>query len=78
MSVRMGMHCGNAKAEGGDFFGRTVVVAARLANAAAGGEILVSQAVQESLGGAFRLDEARSLTLKGLAGHHAAFSVIWQ
>jgi class 3 adenylate cyclase len=76
--VRMGMHCGNAKAEGGDFFGRTVVVAARLASAADGGEILVSQAVQESLGGAFRLDEARSLTLKGLAGRHAAFPVIWQ
>jgi class 3 adenylate cyclase len=76
--VRMGMNCGNAKAEGGDFFGRTVVVAARLASAADGGEILVSQAVQESLGGAFRLDEARSLTLKGLAGRHAAFPVIWQ
>jgi class 3 adenylate cyclase len=75
--VRMGMNCGNAKAEGGDFFGRTVVVAARLANAADGGEILVSQAVQESLGGAFHLDEARSLTLKGLAGQHAAFPIIW-
>jgi class 3 adenylate cyclase len=75
--VRMGMNCGNAKAEGGDFFGRTVIVAARLANAADGGEILVSQAVQESLGGAFRLDEARSLTLKGLAGQHAAFPIIW-
>jgi class 3 adenylate cyclase len=71
------MNCGNAKAEGGDFFGRTVIVAARLANAADGGEILVSQAVQESLGGAFRLDEARSLTLKGLAGQHAAFPIIW-
>jgi hypothetical protein len=63
--VRMGMHCGNAKAEGGDFFGRTVVIAARVASAAGGGEILVSQAVQEGLGGAFRLDEARSLTFEG-------------
>lgn len=76
--VCMGMNCGNAKAEGGDFFGRTVVVAARLVSAAAGGEILVSQAVQEGLGGAFRLDEARSLSLKGLAGQHAAFPVIWE
>ena len=76
--VRMGMHCGNAKAEGGDFFGRTVVVAARVASAAAGGEILVSQAVQESLGGAFRLDEARSLTLKGLADQHTAFPITCQ
>ena len=78
VSVRMGMHCGNARAEGGDFFGRTVVVAARLASAADGGEILVSQAVQESLAGAFRLAEAQSLSLKGLAGQHAAFPMIWQ
>lgn len=76
--VRIGMHCGNARVEGGDFFGRTVVVAARMAGAAAGGEILISQAVQESLGGAFGLDEPRSLSLKGLAGRHPAFPVIWQ
>lgn len=43
-----------------------------------GGEILVSQAVQEGLGGAFPLDRARSLSLKGLAGHHAAFPMLWQ
>ena len=76
--LRIGMHFGNAKAEGGDFFGRTVVVAARVANAAAGGEILVSQAVQEGLGGAFLLEGARSLLLKGLAGNHSAFPLIWR
>ncbi len=76
--VRMGMHYGNARAEGGDFFGRTVVVAARIANAAVGGEILVSQAVQEGLSGAFLLDGARSLSLKGLAGNHFAFPLIWR
>jgi class 3 adenylate cyclase len=76
--VRIGVHCGNAKAEGGDFFGRTVVTAARVAGAAGGGEILISQAVQESLGGAFPLDRARSLSLKGLTGHHAAFPMLWQ
>jgi adenylate cyclase len=76
--VRIGVHCGNAKAEGGDFFGRTVVVAARLASAAGGSEILVSQSVQESLGGAFHLEGPRSLSLKGLAGHHSAFAMSWQ
>ena len=78
VSVRMGAHFGNATAEGGDFFGRTVVVAARIANAAMGGEILVSQAVQEGLGGAFLLEGARSLSLKGLAGNHSAFPLIWR
>ena len=76
--VRIGMHSGNAKAEAGDFFGRTVVIAARVASSAEGGEILVSQAVQEGLGGAFPLDGARSLTLKGLAGHHTVFPVVWK
>ena len=76
--VRIGMHCGNAKVEGGDFFGRTVVVAARIAGAAAGGEILISQAVQDSLDGAFPLEGARSLSLKGLAGLHAAFPMRWE
>lgn len=78
LPVRIGPHVGNAKAEGGDFFGSTVVVAARVANAAAGGEILVSQAVQEGLGGSFPLDGARSLSLKGMVGSHAAFPMIWQ
>jgi class 3 adenylate cyclase len=77
VAVRIGMHSGNAKAEAGDFFGRTVVVAARVAAAATGGEILVSQAVQEGLDGAFPLGGARSLTLKGLVGHHSVFPVLW-
>jgi len=76
--VRIGMHSGNAKEEGGDFFGRTVVIAARVSGAAMGGEILVSQAVQEGLGGAFPLGAARSLTLKGLVGHHTVFPVSWK
>ena len=38
VAMRIGMHSGNAKTEAGDFFGRTVVVAARVASAAAGGE----------------------------------------
>ncbi len=76
--VRIGMHYGNVQAEGGDFFGRTVVLAARVAGAAAGGEILVSQAVQEELLGAFPLGNVRALSLKGLAGDYTAFPLLWQ
>jgi adenylate cyclase len=76
--VRIGVHRGNAKAEGGDFFGRTVVLAARIAGAAKGSEILVSQAVQEDLGGAFSLGEARSLSLKGMSGTYSAFPLLWR
>lgn len=78
MPVRIGLHCGNVKTEGGDFFGRTVVVAARVGGAASGGEILASQPVQEALGGAFAFDGVRSLTLKGLAGQFAVFPLMWR
>jgi adenylate cyclase len=78
LQVRMGIHSGNAKAEGGDFFGRTVVLAARLSGEAVGGEILISQSAQEDLGDTFLLGEPRSLTLKGLIGDHLASSLLWE
>jgi len=76
--ARVGMHTGNAKAEGGDFFGRTVVVAARICSIASGGEILLSQASQEELEGAFPLNGPRSAALKGLSGTHAVFDLNWR
>ncbi len=77
ISMRIGLHAGNATAEGGDFFGRTVVVAARIAGAADGGQILVSEVVHVELAGAFTLGSARPLTLKGLSEPVEAFPVIW-
>jgi len=76
--VRMGIHCGNAKSDSGDFFGRTVVVAARLTGQAGGGEILISQLAQGGLGRSFSLGEARSLSLKGLAGEYAVSTLLWR
>ena len=76
VSVRIGLHCGNALEESGDFFGRTVIIAARIASAAKGREVLVSQDVQHSLMGAFALGEPESLTLKGLSGTFTVFPVV--
>ena len=76
--ARIGLHTGNAKAEGGDFFGRTVVVAARISGIASGGEILLSQASQEQLEGAFPLNGPRSTALKGLSGVYAVFDLNWR
>jgi class 3 adenylate cyclase len=78
LPVRVGLHTGNAKAEAGDFFGRTVVLAARVANSAGGGEILLSQSVHDELDGAFPLDNARTLALKGLSGEHAVYPLRWR
>ena len=49
-AVRVGMHHGPAIARGGDWFGATVNLAARVAAAASGGEVLVTAAVRERAG----------------------------
>jgi class 3 adenylate cyclase len=74
--VRIGLHCGNAREESGDLFGRTVIIAARIASAAAGREILISQDVQQALSGAFPLGEPETLRLKGLSGTYTLFPVL--
>ncbi len=47
--VRMGSHVGEVIREGDDFFGRTVILAARVAAHASGGEILISDALLRSV-----------------------------
>ncbi len=78
--LRIGLHTGEATREGYDFFGRSVIVAARIAAAARGGEILVSSLVRELTGGAkeFAFDGGRELELKGLSGLQRAFAVEWE
>jgi adenylate cyclase len=78
IQVRMGIHSGNATEEGGDFFGRTVVVASRLSASANPGEILMSAEASTDIGTAFPLGAPRTLTLKGLIGNHRAAPLEWQ
>jgi adenylate cyclase len=78
LPIRIGLHCGKPSAENGDYFGREVVVAARVSGEAEGGEILVTEAVQQRLGGSIPLLGARILSLKGLTGEFPAFPLIWQ
>jgi adenylate cyclase len=49
-AVRVGMHHGPAIERGGDWFGATVNFAARVAAVAAGGEVLLTDAVRDSAG----------------------------
>ncbi|TNM37322.1 adenylate/guanylate cyclase domain-containing protein [Nocardioides albidus] len=74
--VRIGIHTGQVVARDGDYFGRNVAMAARVANLAHGGEILASDAVREALGEevALTLVERDTVELKGLAGEH----VVWE
>lgn len=48
--VRVGMHTGPAVERGGDWFGATVNLAARVSAAAAGGEVLLTAATRAACG----------------------------
>ncbi|HET9728520.1 MAG TPA: adenylate/guanylate cyclase domain-containing protein [Acidimicrobiia bacterium] len=75
--VRIGLHAGEALRQSDDFYGRTVVIAARIANLALGGEMLVSELVHELARGlgTFRFGEPRVAHLKGLDGEFRVYPV---
>lgn len=78
--ISIGLHTGEAIREADDFFGRNVILAARIADLAQGGEILVSslvKALAESSGD-FRFGDERRVELKGLSGLHRIFDVAWE
>ena len=77
--VRMGLHAGAAIREEGDFFGRSVILAARIAAQARGGEILVSSALKEiAEEDGLSFDAGRDLELKGLTGTHRVYRTSWE
>ena len=79
LRIRIGAHTGFVIADADDFYGRNVVLAARIADQACGGEILVSEAAKqytESDPG-FRFESRGELRLKGLVGEHTVFQLQW-
>ncbi|MDP2948211.1 MAG: protein kinase [Chloroflexota bacterium] len=78
--VRMGLHTGEAIKEGEDFFGKNVILAARIASQAKGGEILASGLLKEltESAGEFAFGEGRAVSLKGISGKHRVFQVEWE
>jgi class 3 adenylate cyclase len=78
VKVRMGLHAGEVIKEGEDFFGRNVIMAARVASQANGGEILTSDVVKALLSGSdVSWGEKRTVQLKGLSGEHEIWAVEW-
>ncbi len=71
--VRIGLHTGRPVYEAADFFGRDVNLAARIADHAAGGEVLVSERLRELLEPRemFNFDAGAPVALKGFDGEHA-------
>jgi eukaryotic-like serine/threonine-protein kinase len=77
--VRMGLHVGEAINESADYFGKAVILTARIATLAHGGQILVSSTFHDltANAGDLRFSFLGEKQLKGLAGTHQIFEVAW-
>ena len=81
MRVRVGLHTGEVLVDDlGDLIGQHVVVAARIANLASGGQILVSSLVQQIAEprGDLTFVAPREVELKGIKGTHLVYEVDWR
>jgi class 3 adenylate cyclase len=78
-TFRVGLHAGFVMADASDFYGRNVVLAARIADYAQPGEILVSAALREYTASdpSFEFEPRGEQHFKGLLGEHPVFSVSW-
>jgi class 3 adenylate cyclase len=79
LRVRTGVHSGFVIVNANDFMGRNVVLAARIADRAGGGEILVSSALKEytETDRTFHFELRGEYHFKGVLGEHVVYSVDW-
>jgi class 3 adenylate cyclase len=78
LSVRIGVHSGEALERGSDYAGRGVNVAARIGALAGDGEILVSAETVEGGKVPYRIEDAREAELKGFAEPVPIAAVRWK
>ncbi|HET9733311.1 MAG TPA: DUF1707 domain-containing protein [Acidimicrobiales bacterium] len=80
LRVHQGVHTGEAVRQGDDYLGRAVILASRIAGAACGDEILVSDMTAKlaSASREFSFGPPRSLTLKGLTVTEVVQPVEWR
>jgi len=62
---RIGIHYGHAIYRDGDYYGRDINIAARVAARSAGGEVLVTKSVVEHAGSHLEFDRIAEVRLKG-------------
>lgn len=75
--VRIGVHMGRSVRRGDDLFGRNVAMAARVAAAAEGSQILISGPVRDAVKDCdgITVGAGRDAELKGFAGTHRLYAV---
>jgi class 3 adenylate cyclase len=79
IQVRMGLSVGEPVRDDKDLFGMSVIVAARIAAMAEGGQVLVSEIVYHlaSSSGDFDFRPVGPVELKGVPGAQAIYEVLW-
>ncbi len=79
VEVRVGIHTGEVVEDHGDVIGQNVILAVRIADAAAPGEILVSSLTKDltDAGGDLGYDEGREAELKGVSRAWRVHAVAW-
>jgi class 3 adenylate cyclase len=79
LGIRSGLHTGFVIVQAEDFYGRNVVLAARVADRARGGEILVSETLREytETDPSFRFEPRGEFHFKGMLGEHIVSAVNW-
>src|SRR5208337_1073385 len=80
LGIRMGLHAGRALRIRGGYFGHTLILAARIAEHALAGEMLVSSQLVKRLNNPsnYRIDAQASLSLKGFATQIEVFRINWR
>ena len=75
--LRIGLHTGEALKDEADFYGKNIVLAARIADQARGGEILASSVVKQltESAGDLSFEDERELELDGLTGTYTVYKV---
>lgn len=76
--VRIGLNAGEPIAEDADLFGTSVIIAARIADAAAAGEVLAANVVRElAAGKGFSFEDRGEFRLQGLADPVRVYALRW-
>ena len=78
--MSIGLHTGEVLEDADNFFGKTVILAARIAAQASGGEILASSRLKEltESAGDLRFGKPREVKLKGISEAQQLHAVEWQ
>jgi adenylate cyclase len=78
LRMRVGLHTGTVIMGGEEFYGRNVVLGARIADRAHGGEIMVSSSVKEytETDPSFHFEERGEHRFKGVLGEHHVYAVV--